>query len=164
MDQPLFGDENKKSKKIVTWVLVSILAIITLATIIMAIVKGSLATPLLYQHYIFSGLLLALFVYTLTLIIWDKKADEIPAFKALIVFMGILVIVACVVLLFYIWGLSWPGSDCHDKNGMFVYDSGTCYTDQAAIDCLGKPGNCLVMQYDGEFRCGTYNFTSTECY
>lgn len=159
---PLFGDEHAKTKKILIGVFIGVICAITAITILLTTLWGVFSTPLRWQHFVYSVIIVSVLVFDIVLVIIYARDYTIdPKFKFIILFVTALLIACCINALLYAWFLSYPGSGCHGDFDLYRFSDNICMEN---VRCLTQPKlTCVGFNSVGNSQCGSFNATEGSC-
>jgi len=132
MDQPLFGEEERKWK-FLSWAgIVFVIGGVGFSILIL-IIQG--ARNGVVQHYFATGIVAIVFASHVLLYRWYQQGDLDPKFKWLLILSIVSTLYVCLVANIYAWRPNpiIPGADCN-----YLYDktSGGCIYIQDYNQCL----------------------------
>mmetsp|Transcript_5768 Transcript_5768/g.8489 ORF Transcript_5768/g.8489 Transcript_5768/m.8489 type:complete len:184 (+) Transcript_5768:28-579(+) len=179
-DQPIYGDENSKTKKIILLIISIAVGTIVLVTSILLIVYGIIQH---WQHFVFLALILSLFIPQGILLVlqWRLPHSMDPRLKIINVVLFILIIAACAASLTYVFGITYQGKACLDSGTdktptLYRKDTDFCYSiTTTTATAIFKPNTCVRFgiaknpaeepdqQYADVITSAFYNQTTQQC-
>eukprot|EP01119_Soliformovum_irregulare_P009081 TRINITY_DN22210_c0_g1_i1.p1 TRINITY_DN22210_c0_g1~~TRINITY_DN22210_c0_g1_i1.p1 ORF type:complete len:187 (+),score=38.61 TRINITY_DN22210_c0_g1_i1:57-563(+) len=138
MDQPLFGEKEKKTQ-VAFWIFAALISIFILFSVIIAIVYG--VTDKEAEHFVPAVALIIVYAVLVVLTKWYRGGDMDPKMKWILVVLLIGVILLGVTVNVYVWKKKPVPPALPQCDGLYDFSQGTC---MPRSQC-GYAGYCVTM-------------------
>jgi hypothetical protein len=164
MDNPIYGDENSTLQKVIFYLSVAVVAIISIVSIALLIVFTFIKDGH-WPHILFAVAIVAIMIPGIIMLWFHKRDDGTMDSKLKIVTIAIwlVVIFVSIVGICYVFGLTFPGQKCNKMGShdhLYRYKDNKCFK---PVYCMERVYGCVYWDSDLNSHCGLYNTTTQLC-